>query len=323
VSFGSPVFLLVLLVVPLVAAAAVAVRRGRGRHPVAFTNLDLLALVGRPRRSTRRWLPAALIVLALACAATALARPRIETTVADGHAVVVILVDVSGSMQANDIPPSRIAAAESAMQTFVERLPPQASVGLVEFSTDPTTVELPTTDHNTVEAALSLLAPEGATALGDGLGIAIQDVKAGLVQSHATQQSGRYVPGAIVLESDGAQNRGTLQPLEAAQRAKAAGIRIYTVAFGTPHGKVSFVGLAAPVPVPPDPATMQAIARITGGKTYTAETAQQATSIYGQLGSTIARNRSRRDVTSWLSLGACILLLAAVAIGISIGPALP
>ncbi len=324
-SLASPLFLLALLAVPLVAVLMVVARRARSRNPVAFTNLAILAGVAPPRKRSRSWLGAGLLLLSLACAATALAQPRVNTTVPAGQAVVVILVDVSGSMDADDIAPNRIAAAITAMETFVKKLPPHARVGLDEFSTYPTTVVSPTTNHNTVLAGLGALTPGGATALGDGIEGAIRDVQTGLTAAQASQSSkpGAYVPGAIVLESDGAQNRGTLQPVQAAESAKRAGIRIYTVAFGTPRGTVRYPGIPTPIPVPPAPATMQAIARITGGKTYTAQTADEATNVYGHLGSTLARTHSRREITSWLSLGAGLLLVAAIGVGASLGPVLP
>jgi Ca-activated chloride channel family protein len=263
----------------------------------------------------RAWIPTALILLALVGSAAALARPRIDTTVADNHAVVVLLVDVSGSMQADDISPTRIEAAVGAMKTLVNKLPSAASVGLVEFSSAPTTIELPTTDHSTVLDAIDLLAPQGGTALGDGIAAAVKDVRIGLGAADARGRDG-FVPGGIVLLSDGAQNRGTLQPIQGAATAKAAGVRIYTVAFGTAHGTLKYEGYP-PVPVPPDPATMQAVAHLTGGKMYTAQTAEQAQSVYSTLGSTIARARTRREITSWVAFAAAILLVAAVAVAAS------
>ncbi len=324
-SFGSPIYLFALLVVPLLLAIRLVVRRRRSRHPVAFTNLDLLATVKGRRRPTLKFLPVVFLLFSLACAGTALAMPRLTETEVDGRPVVVILVDVSGSMQSSDIAPTRITAAKSAMQTFVEKLPGRAEVGLVEFSSDPTTVELPTTDHGVIEDDLSLFTAAGATALGDGLATAVNDVE--IADTHArrmeTRRPGSVVPGVIVLESDGAQNTGTLQPLEAAARAKKAGIRVYTVAFGTARGTASFVGAPAPVAVPPDPLMMRAIARLTGGTTFTARSASQATSIYRQLGSTIVRTKTRDELASWLAFAAGMMLLAAVCLRVGVDPVFP
>ena len=125
------------------------------------------------------------------------------------------------------------------------------------------------------------------------------------------------MPGAIVLLSDGAQNRGILQPLQAAHIAKTDGIRIYPVSLGTPNGKVTF-GFGAfmnSVPVPPDPITMGQIATVTGGKAYTAETASSVVQIYKTLGSSIGRTHKRIQVSSWFAAGAAAFLLLAVASG--------
>jgi Ca-activated chloride channel homolog len=322
-SFVSPLFLLTLVVVPLVAFLALSLRRRRSRFPVAYTNLDILASVTRPGWVWRAWIPLGLLLLALTFAAVALARPRVDVTKAQQHAVVVLLVDVSGSMQATDVAPSRIAAATNAMTTFVQRLPKTAQVGLVEFSTEPAVLQTPTTDHGTLLEEIGLLTPQGATALGDGIGTAVAVVRQSLGPA-AQERTNGYVPGAVVLLSDGAQNRGSLRPLQAAQLAKAAGIRVFTIAFGTSKGTVRFEGVPGPpIPVPPDPATMRAIASVTGGQTFTAQSADEATHIYQNLGSTLARTHVRRDLTTWLSLGAGLLLIAAVGAGIAFGPLLP
>jgi Ca-activated chloride channel family protein len=226
-------------------------------------------------------------------------------------------------MQANDVRPNRITAAVDAMRTFVNRLPSKTEVGLVEFSTYPAVVASPTTNHAAILNALDLLGPEGATALGDGLGTAIQVVKTTLAQEGVKRKDQADVPGAIVLLSDGAQNRGTLQPLQAAARAKAAGIRVDTIAFGTPHGTVQFEGVPGVIPVPPDPATMRAIASATGGQMFDAQTADEATNIYKKLGSTVAHKTQWDDVTSWFSLGAGLVLLTAVGAGLALAPPLP
>jgi Ca-activated chloride channel homolog len=263
------------------------------------------------------------MLLALTFAAAALARPRLETSKVERHAVVVMLVDVSGSMQAKDVAPTRIAAAIAAMHTFVQKLPPGVKVGLVEFSDEPTVINLPTENHEDVIEALQLLTPQGATALGDGLGTAIGVVRQALGPVGRAHARGAYVPGAIVVLSDGAQNRGTLTPRQAALLAKKAGIRVYTVAFGTPNGTVRFADLPGVYPVPPDPATLNMISAITGGKTFSARTADEATSIYGNLGSTLGRESSQVELTSWFSVAAGVLLVAAIAGGLALGPAVP
>ncbi len=135
-TFASPLLLLALLVVPAVVAFLLAVRGRPARDAIAFTNLELLAGLVTPRRARRGWIPVALFLVALACAAVATARPAVRLSVPVDNATVVLLVDVSGSMQAGDVEPTRLDAAASAMRTFIDRLPKSAQVGLVQFSTE-------------------------------------------------------------------------------------------------------------------------------------------------------------------------------------------
>ena len=325
-SFGSPWLLLLLLAIPLVILFALAMDRRRSRYPVAFTNLELLAGVMEERkRPWRRWVPLALLVLALAFAAGALAQPRRNFSVPDQNATVVLVVDVSGSMRANDVEPSRLLAAVDAMRTFLDRLPKQFKVGLVAFSSEPEPLANPTTDRSQIEAALGYLQPEAGTAIGDGLEVAIKMIDGSLKHAGFVRKPGERVPAAIVLLSDGAQNRGVLQPLQAADNAKKAGIRVYTVALGTPNGQVTFgFGLYVNhIPVPPDPPTMRAIARATGGTTYTARTASSVSHIYKTLGSSIGRQEKNRNIASWFAAAAAVLLVGAVGAGLLAEARLP
>jgi Ca-activated chloride channel family protein len=314
-SFASPWYLLILIALPAIVAFAVAVDRRRSRYPVAFTNLALLAqLVERHQRAWRRWVPVALLVLALATATAALAQPHANVSVPDQNATVVLLVDVSGSMKANDVEPSRLDAAVDAMTTFLNRLPKQFKVGLVAFSSESEPLAEPTSDRASIEQALGYLQPEAGTAIGDGLETAVKMVQRSMARAGVVKKPGQDLPAAIVLLSDGAQNRGTLQPLQAAHNAKVAGIRVYTVALGTPNGTVAYgFGLYVNhIPVPPDPPTMHAIAKATGGQTFTARTASSVSHIYKTLGSSIGRKEKNRAITSWFAAVSAGLLAAAL-----------
>jgi Ca-activated chloride channel family protein len=315
-SFASPALLLALLVVPLTLAFLLMQRRRRARYPLVFTNLKVLASVVEPRRSWRSWLPVGLLLLALATAATAVARPRVELTVPAQNATVVLVVDVSGSMRANDVKPSRLDAAVAAMQTFITKLPKQVRVGLVAFSSDAQVLTAPTTDRTAISDGLSYLSPEAATALGDGLDAGVRLIVRSLAAVGVHHEAGRFLPAAIVLESDGAQNRGNATPEQAAEYAKQQGVRIYGVALGTPHGTVDFgFGLYQnSIPVPPDPATVQAVSRISGGRSYTARNANRVIDVYKTLGSSLGRKTERREISSWFAMAAAALLIAAVAL---------
>jgi len=316
-SFTAPWYLFALLVIPALVLFAIVIDRRRSRYPITFTNIDLLAGLVQERRSWRRWVPLALLLIALACASAALARPKARLSVPENNGTVILVVDVSGSMRANDVEPTRLDAAVSAMRTFLDRLPPQFKVGLVAFSSEPEVLSAPTRDRQLIREALGYLMPEAGTAIGDGLQVGVRLVQGSMARAGVVRKPGQQLPAAIVLMSDGAQNRGFLQPLQAARNAKAAGIKVYTVALGTPGGVVSFgFGLYInSIPVPPDPATMRLIANATGGATYTARTAERLSGIYKSLGSSIGRKTERREVTSWFAAAAAVFLLGALGTG--------
>lgn len=324
-TFSSPLGFLVALVIPLAIVLAVVLERRRSRYPVAFTGVELLATLAPRRRRLRRFVPLALLCLALACAAAAFAQPRRSDSVAQQDATVVLLVDVSGSMRANDVAPSRLAAAVEAMNTFLSQLPPQFKVGVIAFSDEPQPLLQPTLNRMLVRETVNYLEPEAGTAIGDGLNSAVHMVEHALASSGYVRKPGAVVPGVIVLLSDGAQNRGILAPYQAALEAKKAGIRVYPVSLGTPGGTVSFGygPFTNIVPVPPDPATMAMIAQTSGGRSFTAQTASSVVGIYRTLGSSIGRTRGTSVISSWFAAAAALLLLAAVAAGQLFGARLP
>ena len=185
-----------------------------------------------------------LFLLALAFASAAIARPRAGVQRRRTSATVVLLVDVSGSMRAADVKPSRLGAAQAAMATFADKVPKQVKVGLVSFSTGPERARAsrpPTAAL--LHEGIDLLAPEAGTAIGDGLGVAVQMVQSSI--GDAARGKDGKVPGAIVLLSDGAQTRGVLTPIQGADARATAGIRVYTVALGTDHGTLYGFGSAS------------------------------------------------------------------------------
>ena len=340
-SFASPWLLLALLVVPLVVAFALWVDRRRARYAVAFTNLDVLAQVATVRRRPWRWLPLALFLLALVSASAALARPKATVHVPSDKATIVLLVDVSGSMRAADVKPTRLGAAQAAMDVFADKVPKAVRIGLVTFSSNPDLLVIPTTDRSVLHEGIDLLVPEAGTAIGDGLAMAVKVAKTSL--AGAKKGKDGKVPAAIVLLSDGAQTRGVLTPLEGATKARDAGIRVFTVALGTKNGTLGFgggpfggYGLGGGFgggggggtggrrfPVRPDPVTLAAIARATDGKTYTANSASKVQAVYKQLGSSIAKRTTTREVSSWFVGGAALLLLASLGAARVTGARLP
>jgi len=333
-SFASPYLLLLLVVVPAVAFFVWWLERRRARYAVSFTNLDLLASVVEQRR--RRWrsfVPLAMFLLALTVASAAVARPRTTVQVTADRATVVLLVDVSGSMRASDVKPTRLLAAAHAMSLFAGRVPKKVKIGLISFSTGPDVLVPPTTDRALLQEGIELLEPEGGTAIGDGLGVAVQVVRSAV--GDVKKGKDGKIPGAIVLLSDGAQTRGDLTPLQGADRAKRAGIRVFTVALGTNHGTLGggtlgggafgggLFGGSGRFVVRPDPVTLAAIARDTDGATFRAQSADKVEQVYKRLGKSIARHPVQREVTSWFAGAAALLLLGSLGASRALGGRLP
>ena len=335
-SFGHPLLLLTLLALPAAAALYLYFERRPMRYAMTFTNLDVLASVAG-RRSLRRYVPPVIFMLALASLCFALARPHRNTLVASQQATVILVVDVSGSMHATDVKPTRLGAAQAAVRTFLKRVPKGVKVGLIAFAREPQVATPPTSDHDLVLTSLdslSYFSGFGGTAIGDALAAAVElagppPAPPG-AQTIAYYAATRKSPVTILFLSDGHQTRGLLQPLEGAQRARTAGIPVYTVALGTPNGVLDrgsggfgggFGGHQ--VPVPPDPETLSDIARMTGGEFFEARSSGALSAAYSNLGSRLGREPGRTEVTyQFLGLGAALLVLAGL-LSAFVSPRLP
>jgi Ca-activated chloride channel homolog len=313
-GFGSPGFLWALIILPVLFGVAAVLRRRRSRYAVAYTNLDLLASVVQEKQHPwRRRLPLALLALALALALAALARPHASLESTDQGSTVILLVDVSGSMQATDIPPSRLQASVAAMLSFLDRLPKNTRVGLIAVSDQAEVLAPPTTDHTRVAAGLDVLTPQGGTALGIGVDEAVKVIVSVLAGSGVHPRPGHYLPAAIVLATDGGQDRGTIGIQSAGLYAKQAGIRIYGVTVGTPQGVITRgAGLVAQeYAVPVDPGTQALLARLTGGQSFIAADSTSLNSIFHHLGSTVAYRYQVTQIASWFEIAAATVLVVA------------
>ena len=319
-SFGHPLLLLTLLVIPIAVALYVLAERRRMRYAIRFTNVDVLAgVVGGG--IWRRFVPLLLFLLALAALCVGVARPQRVTLVPKDRATVILVVDVSRSMEAKDVKPSRLGAATAAVRLFLDKVPSRLHIGFIAFAGDPAVAAPPTTDHSLVREALNTLQwyPSfGGTAIGDALAEAVRlgqqavgggngNLAANVLAAPPEHAKGLV---SILFLSDGAQTRGELLPLEGADRAKSAGIPVYTVALGTPNGTLQFGfrrpplgfpgGFGGPrrVPVPPDPETLRAIANHTGGQFFAARDAKSLRAAYSKLGSRLGRTPGRTEPPS-------------------------
>lgn len=299
-SFASPLWLAALALVPIAILASRAAKLRARRYAVRFPAVSTLRAAAGAGSSWRRRLPGLLALAAIAALALALARPQMTYSAPRGQASVMLVTDHSGSMAASDVQPTRLAAAERAANTFIDQLPSTVRVGAVAFGSSPDAVQGPTSDHAAARAIIDGQAANGATATGDALELALQLLHGG---------NAKHPPAAIVLLSDGAANAG-LDVATVARQAAREKIPIYTVALGTPNGTLTNQGpFAPPVAVPPDPQLMQEIARLSGGRAFDAQTADELSSIYKRLGSRLGSVTRKRDVTAEFAVGGLVLLL--------------
>ena len=301
-SFASPLWLLALAIVPLALAAHVRAGRKARRYAVRFPALSTLALAAGRSSSWRQHLPAALLLASIASLGVALARPHVTYRAAINQASIMLVTDHSGSMAASDVQPTRLVAAERAANTFIDQLPTRVNVGAVAFSSSPDAVQGPVTNHSAARAIIDAQSADGATATGDALQLALQLL-------HGSDK--KHQPSAIVLLSDGAANAG----IDAATVAREAGkdkIPIDTVALGTANATVPNPDpFQPPLDASPDFHLMQTIAQVSGGRTFNAQSADQLSSIYKQLGHQLGSVTKKREVTATFAIGGLVLLLLA------------
>ena len=314
-SFAAPLALLCLFTVPLAILLHVATQRRRRRYPVRFPALGTLASVLSAEPQWPRHVPFALFTLALAALALSLARPHRTIAVPVQRASVVLVTDVSRSMSATDVSPTRLEAARRAAESFLAHVPRELRVGLVAFSDGPQTLQTPTTQHDEVKRGLRTLQPISGTATGAGLRSALEDLK-----RVDGSRSGRRPPAAIVLLSDGAATDGSAAD-EVATEARGLRIPIYTVALGTTDGTITLQGQL--MRVPPDPEALERIATTSGGQAFEAEDSDQLTAVYDRLGSQIGTKPGKEEITAWFAGGALLLLAAALVSSLRLGGRLP
>jgi Ca-activated chloride channel homolog len=305
-GFLAPGRLWLLLLVAGLLAGYVVVQRRRRAYAVRFTALPLLASVAPRRPGWRRHVPAGLLLASLVVLTAAFARPEADVTVPREQATVVVAIDVSLSMQATDVDPDRFIAAKDAAASFVQGLPEQFAVGLVSFSGGAAIAVPPTQDHEQVVRGIEELTLGPSTAIGEAVFASLEAVR--LVQP---VDGGPPAPARIVLLTDGTNTVGR-EVEDAAAAAADAGVPVSTIAFGTPDGVVDVQGELVPVPV--DALAMERLAEATGGSAFTAESGDELSAVYDDIGEQVGTTRERREVTDAATgLGLGLALLAAVA----------
>ena len=302
-SFLAAPRLLLLLFVAGLAIAYLLVQRQRRQYAVRFTNVNLLASVAPHRPGWRRHLAAACLLLALVLIVMAFARPARAVQVPRETATVMLAIDVSQSMRATDVHPTRIRAAQRAVRAFVDSLPTRFRLGLVSFAGNAQVLVPPTHERRLVRGAVASLQLQQQTAIGEGIFASIGAIE------NSPLDKGKRPPARIVLLSDGATNAGRPNA-EAVAAAKKKGVRVSTIAFGTESGTV--VVQDEVVPVPADRDALRKIADDTGGRFASAATEKDLRKTYEDLGSRLAEVTRKREVTPWF-VGAALLFAFAAA----------
>jgi Ca-activated chloride channel family protein len=301
----------------------VAAQLARRRRMLRFANMELLESVAPTRPTRWRHLPAILLVSSLVLFTVAMAGPTNDVRVPRNRAVVMLVVDVSQSMRATDVAPSRLAAAQEAAKQFADQLTPGINLGLIAYAGAATVLVSPTTNHEATKIAISKFQLADRTATGEAIFTALQSIATvGAVIGGGDKPP----PARIVLMSDGKETVPSTPDnpkgaYTAARTAKDQGVPISTVSFGTPYGVVDLNGQRLPVPV--DDETLKKIAELSNGNSYTASNLVQLKEVFTTLQQQIGYETVKGDASvGWLRLGAVVLALAALA-GLLINRRLP
>jgi Ca-activated chloride channel homolog len=307
VSFERPLALLALVVIPVIIGLYYARERRRTRFAARWGSPALLPNVIDRSPGKLRYLPLAILLVALAAMVVGVARPHAVVSVPREEATVVLALDVSRSMKADDVEPTRLDAAREAAKAFVDEVPKKFRVGVVSFASRANSALPPTEDRSLVEAALDSLKPGEGTAIGDAIALSAQ-----LGRDQLTEDGARP-PKAVLLISDGAPDGGSTPPRDAAEKAKELNVPIYTVLVGTEQGVVEEElpgGLRQRIQVPPDPDVLKLVAQISGGEFFAATDDEGVKKVYEELGSRLGHRDKSREVTDVFAGGSAALLLA-------------
>jgi Ca-activated chloride channel family protein len=306
-TFLWPAGLCTLLLVPFVVAFYLLMQRRRRTYSLRFTNVMLLERVVGKGPGLRRYIPPVLFLCALTLLLLGLARPVAAVSVPRNQAAVALVVDTSGSMVAADMQPSRMIAARQAAHTFVNLLPPSFLVSLVSFSSNVTVRAPMTRDHALVQRAIDTLTPDGGTAIGDGLTMALEQMKQLPVAA-----DGKRIPATIVLLSDGQNNMG-ISPVLVAAQARAAGIRVNTIGIGE-RGVLTLIDGSQSVGL--DESTLQEIASATGGRYFYAARSTALQQIYADLSAQMIWMKESVEISAEVSAVGILFLLMGIFLSI-------
>lgn len=315
-----------LSLVPVLTGVYLLVQRRRKKYALRYASLSLVKEAMGRGPGIRRHIPPIIFLVSITVMIFALARPAATITLPSQQGTVILTIDVSGSMRAEDVKPTRLEAAKSAALKFVEKQPRNVRIGVVSFSDNAAIVQAPTTDREAVNGAINRLKPQRATGIGRGIIASLEAVFeepgtrpvpssrdllgfTDLPPPPTPLPPGTYAPAVIVLLSDGQSNVGP-RPLDVIEQAASRGVRVYTVGVGSPEGIVlNFDGRSVRVRL--DEETLKRMAEKTDGRYYRAGNETELMKIYDNLGSQIVFKTEQTEITAWFTGLAALLLLAA------------
>jgi Ca-activated chloride channel family protein len=304
-TFVEQTRLWLLLGVAALGVSYLVTQRRRSTYAVRFTNLALLDSVAPKRPGWRRHLPAVFLLLALGGMVGAFAKPARDVRVPRERATVMMAIDTSLSMEAKDVAPSRLKAAQNAAKDFINILPPRLNVGLVTFNGSAVVRVAPTQDREELLAAIDQLRLGERTAIGEAIYASLDAIKAAPAAA-----DGKKVPARIVLMSDGETTSGR-PDAQAAAAAKKANVPVSTIAFGTADGTIDLPGQEGPIAVPVNPEALAKVANATGGTAFTAATQDELKKVYEDIGSSVGYTTELKDITGTFVGGSLVVLFLA------------
>ena len=353
ISFGWPGLLWLLLLVPLMIAGYILLLRRRRKSAFRYPNLALVREAAEGP-SWRRHVPPALMLAAFTFLLLAMARPSAEVSLPSRVATVMLVMDVSGSMRATDVNPSRIVAATTAAKTYVKDQPRDVRIGIVAFAATALLVQTPTTDHAALTSAIDRFELQRGTAVGSGIlvalstlfpqdnfpinkfnssnfggygrwgsydfrdrygGVALGEHSNGPPKKHVPVEPGSYKNAVVILLTDGQTNAG-YDPIDAARIASEYGMRVYTVGFGTAHGNiVGFGGFSMRAQLDED--ALKKIADMTRARYFHATTAEDLKQVYNVLSRQLVVETREMEITAFFAALAALFMLAAVGLSLA------
>ncbi|MDQ7958718.1 MAG: VWA domain-containing protein [Rhodocyclaceae bacterium] len=337
-TFLWPQFLWLLLAVPVLVLLYVWLLRRKKKLALRYASLSIVREAMGAGQTVRRHIPPLLFLLAMVAMLIAAARPMAVVLLPSNQQTIILAMDVSGSMRAEDVKPNRLVAAQDAAKGFIKDLPRNVKVGVVAFAGSANVAQLPTTNRDDLVAAIDSFQLQRATATGNAIVVSLatlfpdagidvgdfgaQSRRQGVAIEQAGKQKKEFTPvapgsftsAAIIMLTDGQRTTG-VDPLDAAKAAADRGVRVYTVGIGTVDGEtIGFEGWSMRVRL--DEETLKAVAKQTSAEYFYAGTAQDLKKVYDTLSSRLTVEKKETEISALFAMGAALLAFLSAALSL-------